>query len=582
MLKQRLTRFLLIFNLVLVILLGSSILISLLPKDQPITLAAGQADGDSYKLAQKIQTVMQQYRPHIPIAVKQTDGTTSNLRLLEGKQVDLAMAQADIPAPPSARIVSLLFPDMYQLIVRAGSGIDSISQLKGKIIAQPPPEGGQIRSLEFLMKHYRLNRFIDYQFKVVANPVHAFCNQEVDAVFNVRAAGNSFVRRLLRDCNGRLVAIDQAEAMKINQPNLEAGEIPKGAYQGEPPIPDTDLSTVFVRRLLLAHKDVDKEVIQEITRVLYEHRQSLLQDTPLATYISPPDVLRGTTGLPIHPGAQAYYEREKPSFLQKYVGILGFYLSLTTLAGSGFLRLKWRLEQARKDKADDYIREVVALMDAEDCFQAIVSFKKAESAQNAWAMEQFHNTLVKKTTKILVEQQKSILAWKNGMISSESLQSFNKTATMVIEALTLLSDTEEFNQIRDKIISNAAAIIRAKRPRKTLWYWLKLVPTIWKPGLRSISQSNALLGEQTKADLNVLFTQAVKMPNQIVAISDLSQLLEVGCNKFRQDLDAIFKRSVNALVEERISQESFQSFRVVWQIALDNGNLLKNISVFVQ
>ncbi|MBR8833188.1 MAG: hypothetical protein DSM106950_03870 [Stigonema ocellatum SAG 48.90 = DSM 106950] len=45
------------------------------------------------------------------------------------------------------------------------------------------------------------------------------------------------------------------------------------------------------------------------------------------------------------------------------------------------------------------------------------------------------------------------------------------------------------------------------------------------------------------------------------------QFLESVPREMQRDLDAIFRRATSALVEERISEASFQSFRVVWQVA---------------
>lgn len=82
----------------------------------------------------------------------------------------------------------------------------------------------------------------------------AFRHNQVDAVFRVRPPGNKSIQELVQNGGGRLVAIDQAEAMKINQPGLEAAFIPKGAYQGNPLMGE-------IRQELFT---VLKEVVQEL------------------------------------------------------------------------------------------------------------------------------------------------------------------------------------------------------------------------------------------------------------------------------------------------------------------------------
>jgi len=53
-------------------------------------------------------------------------------------------------------------------------------------------------------------------------------------------------------------------------------------------MPETDIPTVSLVAHLLAHKDIDSAVIAEITRILFEHRNELVVQHPLASAIGPP------------------------------------------------------------------------------------------------------------------------------------------------------------------------------------------------------------------------------------------------------------------------------------------------------
>ncbi|MDX2096216.1 MAG: TAXI family TRAP transporter solute-binding subunit, partial [Leptolyngbyaceae cyanobacterium bins.59] len=106
-----------------------------------LTIAAGSQKGESYRFSQEMAKVVAQYEPRIQITVRETDGTGESLKLLAQGEAHLAMAQADIPAPPSARLVSYLFPDMFQLIVTERSGIRQVADLRGKRVGVPPKGG---------------------------------------------------------------------------------------------------------------------------------------------------------------------------------------------------------------------------------------------------------------------------------------------------------------------------------------------------------------------------------------------------------------------------------------------------------
>src|SRR5262245_34502363 len=106
-----------------------------------ITIAAGSSKGDSYVICQALKTVIARHHPTLDISVRETGGTSDNLRLLEQKKVDLVTAQADVPAGHSALGIAVLFEDRFQLLVRRNSEINTFPDLRGKRVALPRTGG---------------------------------------------------------------------------------------------------------------------------------------------------------------------------------------------------------------------------------------------------------------------------------------------------------------------------------------------------------------------------------------------------------------------------------------------------------
>ncbi len=305
------------------------------------TIAAGMEKGESYLLSLAMADLVANYHPTIKIQVIASDGSEENIQLLQDNKAQLATAQADIPVQSSAQIVTFLYPDVFQLIVKDTSNIKKVSDLRGHRIARPPRKGGQIKSFEVLATHYGLKpgdiTYVDVADEPVAKVdeeeaiKEKFAKNQVDALFHVRPVGNKSIYELIEKDGGRLVPIDQADAMRIEQPNYKSAFIFKGTYQGNPPIPERNMPTIAIERTLLARKDTPVDDIRQITSVLYDHRQELDEKMeelahkqqrlaaaiPLAAYIHPPNNSENVSRVPIHPGAQAYYDREKPSFLRQ-------------------------------------------------------------------------------------------------------------------------------------------------------------------------------------------------------------------------------------------------------------------------
>jgi len=319
-----------------------------------LTLVTGNKTGNYYPFGKAIAEVVKQENPRLQIKVVETQGAEENRRRLETNEAQLAIVQNDTTPVPQARVIASLFKEVFHLIVSEQSGIESVSDLKGKHIALMDKGSGSYKDFWFVSEHYGLK---PSDFKSTpgswTEATKLFASGEADAIFRLLPPGSDLVSDLLENRRGKLVPIDQAAAIKIKEHYLEADLIPKGTYKGEPAVPDTDLPTVAVQATLLVHQDVDPVIVKEITRILFEHRRNLVAANPLAAMISQPSE-SGGLAWPVHEGAQAYYDREKPDFFAANSDVIGLSFSLVTLFVSWLWQLRARFLQKQKNRADKF------------------------------------------------------------------------------------------------------------------------------------------------------------------------------------------------------------------------------------
>jgi len=320
---------------------------------------AASGKGDTYKTAQAIAKVTHAHYDDILVDVISTPGSTQSEQLLADGLVDLAMVQADTIVTSGSKLISIIFPDAFQLIVRADSNIQSVADLKGKQVALSHKTSGQYRSFWTLAKHYGLS-YDDIHAKSMSGSAADFAlkHNAIDAIFRVRPAGNTKIKNLIKESNARLIPLTQARAMQIDESAFVSGIIPKGAYQGFPAIPKHDLETIVVYRLLIASKNLDNEVAKTITSVLFEQKQELQSYIKLAGLAQPPSKQSGTI-LPIHEGAQNYYDREEPSLVAKYVDKFGFILTIGAFLGSLLLQLRSHRQKVRAEKYTTRLMKII-------------------------------------------------------------------------------------------------------------------------------------------------------------------------------------------------------------------------------
>lgn len=370
-----------------------------------LTLATAGKNGEYYAFGQALAKVVAKHQPHIQIKVLETEGSPQNMELLAKNQVQLAIVQGDTPVQPSVEAIASLFPEMFHLVAAANSDIQSVSDLKGKRVALMPKGSGSYALFWPLSKHYGLT---PQDFKPVILPsaqAHAALRQgKVDALFRVIALGNRTVSQHLQTTQDRLIAIDQAAALQLSVPSLEATQIPKGTYNGAIPIPAEDLPTVGVRALLVTHETVDQNAIYEIARILSEARNELVKEHALAAMIRPLESGE-QLGLPLHPGAKTYYNQDKPNFIVQYAEPIGLLLSVSMLCISGIWQLRLWLQGRQKNRADMYNLEIVSLIE------------QVHTIEDLEQLAQVHRQLFEIFHKVVVDLDKD-------RISPESFQSF--------------------------------------------------------------------------------------------------------------------------------------------------------------
>ncbi|MBD2605091.1 TAXI family TRAP transporter solute-binding subunit [Scytonema hofmannii FACHB-248] len=424
-----------------------------------LTLAAGDPEGESYIISEAIEKVVER-NSSIKIEVISTGGTTESLKKLQEGTAQLATAQADV-APEeisgtkaqSSRTVAILYKDLFQLVVR-DPNIKQFSDLRGKRVSLPI-KGGQYKSFDKVAQHYGLlkedKKTLDIKVTGLSNNENYddkqaeedFKSRTVDALFRVRALGNQGISTLVKDYDARLVPIEQAKAMKIQHPAFESAEIPQGAYKGNFAVPDKDLPTVAVSRILVVRDTVDASVIQEITRIIFEHRQEIANTVskehpevkPLIASIDRPSNTSGSIP-PIHPGAVAFYERDKPSFVQEHADYLALILTVIVVIVSWIRQLKIWIESSRKNEADEYIASAINLMKA--------SPKDLDSNQ-----KQLDEIFRKAADALILES-----------ISQESFRTFNEAYKTTREAIEREKQFIE-QQIEDKQREISAKYIKA-------------------------------------------------------------------------------------------------------------------------
>lgn len=364
--------------LVAIILLTVAILLLpffLFQKNKPVrlTLTSGQPGGVYYPLAQSIAKVVAKSYPHIIIEVKSSKGSSENILRLTVEEADLAIVQNDTLGDASIRTIVPLHQEVLHFLVRKNGGIRKVQDIKGHRVAIGPSHSGTELLVNRLLDHYGITRE-DF------TPINSGMNEsadnilagKIDAMFVVAGLKAAICQKILASGKVKLIGFgepgmvgSEAQGFCLDFPFLSPEVIPiysytmhNGDHPGEPQQP---VATLSLRSLLVCRKNLSENIVKDITHAIFENRATLVRDHIVAFQISE-EFDRSNLQFPLHSGARAYYEREKPFFLVTYAEPMGFILSLLIAVVGMLAGLKQWISMKKKNRIDRYYVDLDKLL----------------------------------------------------------------------------------------------------------------------------------------------------------------------------------------------------------------------------
>lgn len=321
----------------------------LFTKPTTLSVAVAFADNDGMKLVQAVAARMAANGAPIRLTVVDKKTAPEATAALARGEANLAIARADADNIAGTQSIVVMTHNVVLIVAPPGSPVSSIDELKGKTVGVIAA-GINKRVVDTLSAQYRLAaaqvRFKDFTMDGAAS---ALKSKQIDALMVVMPLSErylSWLRALFPKSGKRqpvLIEIDSAAAIATLAPYYEAYDVPKGALQGAPAVPDEDTTTLRVPFYLVANKKLSNMYAASLAKSIMEARRDLLQEYPVLAQVSAPNTDKETTDtdvfVPIHPGAAAYFNGEQQTFIEKYGDmlfygstILGFLASL--LAGA--------------------------------------------------------------------------------------------------------------------------------------------------------------------------------------------------------------------------------------------------------
>ena len=283
-----------------------------------INILTGGTSGVYYPVGGALSKIYSDGIPEAKVQVQSTKASVENLNLLQqgkgeigfalGDSVKFAVegnAEVGFPEPlDKLRGISAIYPNYIQIVATEESGIETLEDLKGKALSVGAPKSGTELNARAILEAAGMS-YDDLgkvEYLPFAESVELMKNRQLDATLQSAGLGVASLKDLSTAVDIKVVAVPAEIAEKLGAPYI-AETIPAETYDGQ----TEDVATVAVVNYLVTSSDVSEDLAYQMTKLLYENLDTLKAAHAATASMDVQNALQGMP-VPIHPGAQRYYD----------------------------------------------------------------------------------------------------------------------------------------------------------------------------------------------------------------------------------------------------------------------------------
>jgi TRAP-type uncharacterized transport system substrate-binding protein len=328
----------------------------------------------------------------VKLRVLATVGSEEALEEVNNRELDLALVQGGLSARglDNVRQVAALYREPLHLLVKKDlepAARRDLAALEGKRINLSKPGSGTYPLSRAVLTFAGLKfpegegqgdyvpttlgkcELVSLAEKVAAAPPAqrpSLLRQLPDAIFLVESMPSDVAQVLVRAADYRLVALPFAEAFSLGEltepcapaTHLEPTFIKPTTilpylYRVTPAVPGRGCCTLGTTLLLVAHKDVPEDAVFQLLKTVYESH--------FATLTHPQSLSDASPEYPLHPGAVAYRDRDRPFVSRESLDVLAKLVTLWLFLSATFYGLGRFFHRDPTARLVHYLREFTQL-----------------------------------------------------------------------------------------------------------------------------------------------------------------------------------------------------------------------------
>ncbi len=290
-------------------------------KKVAVNIPTAATTGALYPLGSSLAKLWNSELDYVKANAQASNGGIENLNLLQAGEAQVSMAVTSITYESykgegtfegrpneKLRIVTGLYYNPNQVVVRKETGIDGLKDIAGKNFASGAP--GSTTEVE--TKLHLKEAGVDYpdglkvQFVGFTEAIDLMRNRQLDGVWIMAGLPTAAVTEITATAGGKLIPIEEDVIAKLREkyPWYARYTIPAGTYEGQ----GEEIVTSAIKMVIFTSADLPEDLIYDLTKTFWENIDTLKETNNALKGMKIEDAVTDLAGLPLHEGAIKYYK----------------------------------------------------------------------------------------------------------------------------------------------------------------------------------------------------------------------------------------------------------------------------------
>lgn len=310
------------------LVLGSGLFFNAATAQQKtLAIGTGGTGGVYYPMGGGMANIISKYLG-VQATAEVTGGSVDNIKLINAGKDQLALSMADAASDAfkgegkfksgkvPLRALMVLYPNRMHVVTIEGTGINKMSDLKGKRVSTGSP-GSATEVMAFrLIEAAGLDKDKDMKRERLgaSESVNAMKDRKIDAFFWVGGIPTSAVTDLAATPGVKIKLIDHSQyvdAMNKKYGKLYSADVIKAdSYPGQ----KTDNKNIDVWNILIASDKMSDDMAYKIVKLIFDKKPELVAVHRDAQNFVMANQKPGNSPIPFHPGAIKYFKEHGAKF----------------------------------------------------------------------------------------------------------------------------------------------------------------------------------------------------------------------------------------------------------------------------